>query len=239
LFWYFFSHSYFLGCIIAALQIAGALLLLFQRTRLVGVFILLPMLANILLMDIFYQIGDSVVVHASIMMLGTLYFLFIEFDRLKEFFFRAKDQLPALKLSKYVKIAIRLSIIYIPLLLIAMHGPVDKHPQLTGKYEVKQLQIDKQTIYPTSCADSVLTVVYFDIKNGCVFEFNTPEKRWNGAYTLVADHLRISWRSPAGKPVFSGMMTPVSDSGRLMLAGILGTDSMHMILQKAGNDHGQ
>jgi len=180
-----------------------------------------------------------VVIHASIMMSGTLYFLFIEFDRLKEFFFRAKDQLPAVKLSKYFKMAIRLSIIYIPLLLIAMHGPVDKHPQLTGKYAVRQLQFDKQTLYPTSCADSILTVVYFDIKNGCVFEFNTPEKRWNGAYTLVADHLQISWRTPADKPVFSGIMSPVSDSGRLLLTGMLGTDSMHTILQKVGNERGQ
>jgi len=49
------------------------MLLLFRRTRLLGVFVLLPVLANILLMDVFYQIGDSVVVHASIMMLGVLY----------------------------------------------------------------------------------------------------------------------------------------------------------------------
>src|SRR5665213_1067271 len=70
----------------AALQIAGAMLLIFHRTRLVGVFILLPVLANILLMDIFYQIGYSVVVHASIMMAGILYFLVMEFNRLKKIF---------------------------------------------------------------------------------------------------------------------------------------------------------
>jgi hypothetical protein len=110
------------------------------------VFILLPVLANILLMDIFYQIGDSVVVHTSIMMLGTLYFLFIEFDRLKEFFFVAKDRLPSLNVSSYRKMAIRLSIIYVPLLLIAMHGRTDKHPQLTGKYAVRQLQAARQVI---------------------------------------------------------------------------------------------
>jgi hypothetical protein len=219
LFWYFFSHSYFFGCIIGGIQIAGAMLLLFRRTRLVGVFVLLPVLANVLLMDIFYQIGDSVVVHASIMMLGALYFLFIEFDRLKEFFFTAKDQLPVVKLSKYYKIAIRLSIIYIPLLFIAMHGKPDKHPQLTGKYEVKQLKMNQQVLDRAGCADSILTVVYFDIRNGCVFEFNTPQRRWNGTYTLEDDHLEINWRSPAGKPLFRGIMAPASGSGKLMLTG--------------------
>ncbi|MDB5279540.1 MAG: hypothetical protein JWR61_4495 [Ferruginibacter sp.] len=85
IFWNFFSYSYTLGCIIAALQITGAMLLLFHKTRLVGVFMLLPLLANILLMDIFYEIGYSVVIHAFIMMAGLVYFMFIEFNRLKEF----------------------------------------------------------------------------------------------------------------------------------------------------------
>jgi hypothetical protein len=120
LFWSFFSYSYPLSCIIATCQIMGAILLLFHRTRLTGVFILLPVLANILLMDIFYGIGASVVVHASIMLSGVLYFLFIEFNRLKEFFFAAKNQLPSLPWPTYIKTAIRLSIIYIPLLLIAL-----------------------------------------------------------------------------------------------------------------------
>jgi hypothetical protein len=235
LFWTFFSHSYLFAFIIAGFQIVGAMLLLFRRTRLVGVFIILPVLTNILLMDIFYQIGDSVVVHVSIMMLGTLYFLFIEFDRLKEFFFRAKDQLPALKLSKYHKVTIRLSIIYIPLLLIAMHGPLDKYPQLTGKYEVKQLKMDQQMLYRGSCADSILTAVYFDVRSSCVFEFNAPQRRWNGTYTIENDHLEISWRLPADRPVFKGIMSPASGSGRLILTGVLGKDSINAVLQKVGN----
>ena len=137
LFWTFFSYSYPLGSIIAGCQIAGAMLLLFHRTRLAGVFVLLPVLANILLMDIFYQIGASVIVHASIMLLGALYFLFIEYNRLKEFFFATKNQLPSLQISRYFKIAIRLSIIYIPMLLIAMRK-LHKDPQHKEKQEVKQ-----------------------------------------------------------------------------------------------------
>ena len=235
LFWYFFSYSYLLGCIIAALQIAGAMLLLFHRTRLVGVFILLPVLANILLMDIFYQIGYSVVVHASIMMAGILYFLVIEFNRLKKFFFAATNRLPELHFSRYVKLTIRLSIIYIPLLLIAMHGKVDKYPALTGKYEVKQLSINHQLLHQGTCADSILTMVYFDIKNGCVFQFNTPAKRWNGSFSKDSNHLKIEWFSPADKPVFNGTMSTANGSGKLMLTGMLGKDSMDVILQKVIN----
>ena len=235
LFWNFFSYSYLLGCIIAALQIAGAMLLLFHRTRLVGVFILLPVLANILLMDIFYQIGYSVVVHTSIMMAGILYFLVIEFNRLKEFFFAATNRLPELHFARYLKLIIRLSIIYIPLLLIAMHGKVDKYPGLTGKYEVKKLSINQQLLHQDTCADSILTEVYFDIKNGCVFQFNTPAKRWNGNFLKDNNHLRIQWFSPADKPVFNGTMSTTNGSGKLMLTGMLGKDSMDVILQKVNN----
>jgi hypothetical protein len=232
LFWYFFSYSYPLGCIIAASQIMGAALLLFHRTRLAAVFILLPILANILLMDIFYQIGTSVVVHAAIMLSGCLYFLFIEFDRLKEIFFVAKDQLPRLHLPKYLKIALRLSIIYIPVLLIILRGGPDKDPQLKGKYKVTQIAINQQVVSHTGCADSVLTVVYFDIKNGCVFEFNAVARRWYGNYKKENNDLEIKWDAPEGIPLFKGIISPVNATGNLALTGMLGNDSMKITLQK-------
>jgi hypothetical protein len=235
LFWNFFSYSYLFGCIIAALQITGAILLLFHRTRLAGVFILLPLLANILLMDIFYQIGYSVVVHASVMMAGILYFLVIEFSRLKAFFFAATNRLPQLHFPRYLKLAIRLSIIYIPLLLIAMHGKVDKYPNLTGRYEVKQLNVNRQLLQQATCEDSTLTAVYFDIKNGCVFQFNSPARRWNGTFSKDSNHLKIKWSSPADKPPFDGTISPENGSGKLMLTGMLGKDSMDVVLQKVNN----
>jgi hypothetical protein len=198
----------------------------------VGVFILLPVLANILLMDVFYEIGYTVVVHTSIMMAGILYFLILEFDRLKQFFFATTNRLPEIHLPNYVKWIIRLSIIYIPLLLIAMHGKVDRYPHLTGKYEVKQLSINGQPPHQHLSADSVLTAVYFDIKNGCVFQFNTPANRWNGSFTNDSNHLKIKWFSPAGKPVFDGIMYTANEPRKLILRGILGEDSMDAILQK-------
>jgi hypothetical protein len=233
LFWYFFSHSYLFACIIAGLQIAGALLLLFRRTSLVGVFVLLPVLANILLMDIFYNIGASVVEHASIMTAGVLYFLFIDFDRLKQFFFAATTDARPLHLSNALKMAIRLSIIYVPLLAIYLHGRPDKHPELTGKYEVKKFMLNGHSLYRGTCADSILSVVYFDIRNGCVFEFGTPERRWNGTYSLDNDSLDINWRMPADKPAFKGRLSPTAGGGGLMFKGTLGADSIAVDLTPA------
>jgi hypothetical protein len=130
-----------------------------------------------------------------------------------------------------VKLAIRLSIIYIPLLLIAMHGKPDKHPELTGKYEVTQIQVGHQVLHKSSCADSLLTVVYLDSRNACIFEFNALQRRWNGIYSLENDLLKITWHSPPGKSDFSGTIAH-ADSGRLTLRGTLGGDTIRMLLQK-------
>jgi hypothetical protein len=235
LFWNFFSYSYLFGCIIAALQITGAMLLLFHRTRLAGVFILLPVLANILLMIIIFHIGFTVVIHTSIMIAGILYFLFIEFKRLKEFFFATTNRLPQLHFSRYVKFIIRLSIIYIPLILIAMNGKADKYPNLTGKYEVKKLSINQQLQHQTPGTDSILTAVYFDIKNSCVFQFNSPAKRWNGTFSKDSNHLKIKWFSPGNMTVFSGTMSTANHSRELTLTGMLGKDSVDIILEKVKN----
>ena len=116
-----------------------------------------------------------------------------------------------------------------------MHGNPDMHPQLTGKYEVKQLSINQQKLYRGGCEDSILTVVYFDIRNNCVFEFNTPQNRWNGGYTIKDDRLEISWYSPENKPVFSGVISQYNGFGTLKLKGVLGPDSVNIIMQKLSN----
>jgi hypothetical protein len=77
-----------------------------------------------------------------------------------------------------------------------------------------------------------LTVVYFDIRNGCVFEFSNPQKRWNGEYSKENDQLTIDWRSPSDKPPFHGVLTSTTGPGGLLLSGQLGNDSIIVSLQK-------
>ena len=78
-------------------------------------------------------------------------------------------------------------------------------------------------------------VVYFDIKNDCVFQFNTPAKRWNDIFSKDSNHVKIVWFSPANKPVFNGTMSAGNGPEKLMLTGMLGKDSVDMLLQKANN----
>jgi hypothetical protein len=84
-----------------------------------------------------------------------------------------------------------------------------------------------------SCTDSVLTVVYFDIRNGCVFEFNAPERRWNGTYTIKENVLDITWRKPGNAPAFRGNISASAGGPRLVMSGMLGSDSMEIVLTRS------
>jgi hypothetical protein len=54
--WYYFGYSQAYGTIVALVQIAGAIALLFPRTALLGVCVLLPVVGNIILIDVFYGV---------------------------------------------------------------------------------------------------------------------------------------------------------------------------------------
>ena len=54
--WTYFGFSHGMSAIIAFAQIGGSVLLLFRKTALLGVCLLLPVLLNIILIDIFYEI---------------------------------------------------------------------------------------------------------------------------------------------------------------------------------------
>src|SRR5947209_10848862 len=57
--WYYFGYSKLYGSFIAFGQIGGAVLLLFRKTTLLGVCCLLPIVTNIVLVDLSYGIDRS------------------------------------------------------------------------------------------------------------------------------------------------------------------------------------
>jgi len=55
--WYYFGSSTVYGTVIALVEIGGGLLLAWPRTALIGALVLLPVVGNIILMDILFGIG--------------------------------------------------------------------------------------------------------------------------------------------------------------------------------------
>ncbi|MDO1445184.1 hypothetical protein Q0590_02925 [Rhodocytophaga aerolata] len=99
--WHYFGYSYTLAVIIALFQIGGSILLLFRRTTLLGTMVLLPVMVNILFINMFYSIAVGAFVVSILITLGLSYLLFLDFQKLKEVFWAATDRLPSLSLKHY------------------------------------------------------------------------------------------------------------------------------------------
>ena len=69
--WYYFGYSSAYGNLIALGQIGGGVLLAWPRTALIGALVLVPMFANIILIDVFFGIGISPTV-VALVVLGCL-----------------------------------------------------------------------------------------------------------------------------------------------------------------------
>ncbi|MGC4021645.1 MAG: hypothetical protein QM734_06740 [Cyclobacteriaceae bacterium] len=141
--------------------------------------------------------------------------------------------------SAFIKNIAPVSILLIPLLLIFVKGSPDKHPELTGKYIVTDMKINGQQRLAKTCSDSLLTFVYFDLANECVFTFNSLQNRMIGHYNLDADQEQISmyWHYPmdAKEKPFKGLLKQKGNN-QLELNGIIKNDSIQVSLTRWKSD---
>ncbi|HEV3224504.1 MAG TPA: hypothetical protein VGZ90_16610 [Puia sp.] len=142
--WNYFSYSYAMSVIIAGIQIAGSAFLLFRRTTLLGVILLLPVMVNIVLIDIFYSLPGGALMNAILFSLGLSYLLLLQWSALKEFIKRTRPNLPAIRLSG-IKNIIRLALAVYAFAFIYYVTTTKVPPQLTGKWRVDQLVRNNDT----------------------------------------------------------------------------------------------
>lgn len=231
--WSYFGRSYPMIVSIAIFQIAGAYLLLFRRTRLIGIFILLPVLLNILLIDIFYKLHPWVAIHAFVVINAIVYLLLSEYDRLKAFFLnREGGDLPVVRLKASTKNVLRVAVLVAPALLIIPYLRHNRPPEIMGKYVVQQISINNEDRTADMHCDSVLSVVYFDVANECVFEFRDYRQRTFGSFDHQSQgRLQISWRHPKGISPMEGTLSPAGGR-RWKLSGKTGNDLFEADLEK-------
>lgn len=137
--WNYFGYSYKLALILAALQIGGAILLLFRRTTLLGVCVLMPVMLNIVLINIFYNIAIGAFL-VSIMITGALtYLLVLNREPLIRVFFNTASNLPALRLP-YFKHAFRLIVVALSFFTVYRYIMNEKPIDFTGKWKVEKLE---------------------------------------------------------------------------------------------------
>jgi hypothetical protein len=198
--WTYFSHSYPFACAIGLFQIAGSVLLLYRRTKLIGVFTLLPVMVNIFLLDIFYGFEAGETVHAAVLLLGLLYLFLEEYPRLAAFFLAKPGPAVLQFKGRSLRNWVRLSVLFLPVLLISgFHFPRE-NPVLGGRYTVTRLWMNEAEISPGNCSDSVFSRVYFEGEKQVAMLCHDGEKMRLGTfhYDRKSGLVRVSWHFPAG-----------------------------------------
>lgn len=94
--WNYFGHSDQMGFIIGVCQIAGGALLLFRRTTLAGIALLLPIMFNVVLINQFYQISIGAFINSIVYTLSLVYLLTLYHTELKELLCNYKSKLPVI-----------------------------------------------------------------------------------------------------------------------------------------------
>lgn len=143
--WLYFGYSPAFRFLLGFIQITGAILLLFRRTTLAGIFILLPVMINILLINLFYEISRGAFINSIVISVCLIYLLLLQFDKLKQFFSLPDTDLPKIK-GTFLKYSLRVLILglgfysvfqyHIPFIKEKNFGVTDKI--LIGKWDVEQ-----------------------------------------------------------------------------------------------------
>ncbi len=203
--WTYYGYSQTMAYILGWTQVIGCILLLFRRTRLIGVFVLLPVMVNIDLIDHFYQISPLAYYNA-LHYTGLLIFLMLlDFDKLRVAFLSYQERiningkLLALNALRILMIGSAFWKIY------RLRDGFEPKTNLNGVWKVESISRNQQLVVPSAYQDSVWSKVYFEWRYGCLFKYHPDRfqtKDLHGQYDLdeATKTMRINFPKENGEP---------------------------------------
>lgn len=232
---HFFGQSYPMVFILGLFEIVGGILILFRRTRLLGLLILFVMTANIIIIDILYDVPHPLL-EAVILLVGVLFVAFQDYDIIVNFFFKANNNLPKFNfVNKYLKTIIKISAIIIPIIILVPNRKVQYREGITGKYNILKMTINGIDKSIDQCSDTTFSKVYFDLGDNFIFTNNNFTKKQIGHFTIdeKVRTFETVWEYPKGlKDNFIGKITNLDNKNRIQLTGKMATDTYEIELEK-------
>lgn len=203
--WTYYGYSQTMAYILGWTQVIGCVLLLFRRTRLIGVFVLLPVMVNIDLIDHFYEISPLAYYNALHYTGLLVFLLLLDFDKLKVAFLSYQETI-SLNYKTVLINALRILVIGGAFWKIAeLRNSFEPKSKLNGVWKVESISRNRQTIVPTAYQDSVWSKVYFEWRYGCLFKYHPDKfqtKDLHGQYEIdeKAKTMRINFPTEKGDP---------------------------------------
>ncbi|MEZ0484957.1 hypothetical protein [Fibrella aquatica] len=244
--WYYFGYSYTLAVIIGLIQVGGAILLLYRRTTLLGVMILLPVMVNIVLINLFYQIAPGAFLNSVLFTIGLIFLLLLDIDKLKAAFWDLVDYLPTVTLGRHwVKHVLRIVPIVLAFAFIAQFWVNDKSDTLLkGTWKVDRMTRNGQLV-PASAWLTDTTAwnrLYFAGWQGCAFSPNPfrykADESLRGTYEFdsLTNKLNVIKYKKSASTATSDDTLKVTVSERtsksMRLAGIIAGDTVNIKLSR-------
>ena len=236
--WYYFGYSQAYGNLIALVQVFGGILLLFRKTTLLGACLLLGVMANIVLVNLFFEIDTSALVVALLITTCLLFILWQHRGELvRLFWIRQNSRYPSAQAGvgrRALKWSIRALVVVLPAVFtywVANYN--NRRPTvIDGAWRVAEVQgISNTTLVPDRIYFErnrayMSVFAYADSSRTHHFEVDEGERAleiWNqwlrkgdkvfsGTYDLKQDRLELR-----------GTFEIASDSVRLELVRVEGS----------------
>jgi hypothetical protein len=234
--WYYFGHSATFGGIIGFLQIGGAFLLIFRRTRLAGALLLLPVMVNILFVNIFYQMNPGALLQSLFLTLGLVYLLAGHYKRLIGMLFPPVE--PGIQ-GRVGKQWLGAAVIgfFAFAYVLQLHQALPPESPFYGAYKVKDLRVKDGVVGHSRDSTAILncTKVYFDLDNVLVLEYGSPDRRLMAKYTCEKTDRAWTVKSRLdnkGNPIILMAKADRKTRDEISLTGRLSGDSITIDLAR-------
>lgn len=240
--WYYFNFSHTYMLIIGYVQIGGALLLLFRRTTLAGIFILLPVMINIVMIDLFYGIPPVPTANAIAFTAALVYLLLLYSQKLFILFFK-KDIASTKRSNNAIKNILRIVVVVFAFINIYQsslrygNASTSANIELSGKWKVEQSSINGVEILPNAWQTdtSVWTTIYFFDDRYCAigsnpYYFDRTKPNF-GNYSFDKSKHLLNIYIFNTKDSLHGSIDFIS-TNQIMIKGLLGKDTVNMHLKK-------
>ena len=234
--WYYFGYSPFFGTFVALAQIGGGVLLMFRKTTLLGSCLLLPVVTNIILIDIFYRIALDALLIALLMEFALIGILTFHKQELLAVFWLKQNSAfpdePSKKSRVFGKYAVRALMIATPAVFtywVANYNnrlptPVD------GAWQVVSISPQSEA------SGNALAAIFFERNRAsmCVF------KRKDGSYEQHHFEVDANKRTLTiwnewlrkGDKIFDGTYELSGDELRVRGKFVRGTEETALVLRK-------
>lgn len=239
--WKYYGFSYGLSVIVAFFQIIGSIFLLFRRTLLLGVLILLPVMLNIVLINIFYNIGPITLFTSILITLGLVNIFLQHRVKVISFFDQYKSTLPSLG-SNFLRWVARLLCVMIPFLFVIYYNyDVHLSKKYFGKWKVEKMIRNGEIVDEQSWVNDTLAwkTIYIE-ERGKMFFCPNPYLYVDSISVFMKYHYNeknqeftvISYENNPNKPDTIPVLINSIDDKSMQWKMIFNKDTLQMDLKK-------